>query len=180
MSTTNANQLPEKTQIFVAKTDKNVFEAIDSLDFAQPKFSKIRLNLVQHDVTPSVFVSHSINPDVLKVVAQEILSGSFEKNFPKGFKEYKGSANSKREDGKPEARTLTIAYNAGKNYPWYVQIAVGEGQVIGQGAVKMVKEEQRVFMSLSDMDMKRFATEVMDYIRDFEQYHRFIQWKKTN
>ncbi|MBL4952030.1 hypothetical protein JK635_07380 [Neobacillus sp. YIM B02564] len=169
-----ANQTQiQREQIFVVKTNKNVFEALDALNAENEKFNKIQLNLVDYAKTPSVFVSHSINPDVLKVLATDILQGTFT-----DYAEYKGSAQSKRPDGKPEARVLKIMKRSGKpgekiNYPFAITISVGEGQVIRQGAVKMVKQEQSVNMLLSEMDMKRFAITALDYIRNFEAYHQF-------
>jgi len=154
------------TQVFVLKTDKRVFEAIDNLD-TNPRFSKIKLNLVDYEKNPSVMVSHSVNPDAMKVVALDILSGNFSAN---GYTEYKGTAQSKRPDGKPEARVLRIQKNDPAKYriPYSVTIEVGEGVVIGQGAVKMVQKEQSVTVFLSEFDMKRFAVSVLDYIRAWE------------
>ncbi|MFT9488299.1 MAG: hypothetical protein ACH0QD_13175 [Tepidibacillus sp.] len=168
----------KREQIFVVKTNKNVFEVLDGLNAKEPKFNKIQLNLVNHEANPSVFVSHSINPDILKVVAYEILSGTFTK-----YEEYKGSATSKRADGKPEARILRITKRQSSKpgeeirYPYAIQIDIGEGQVIGQGAVKMIKKEQSVNMLLSEMDMKRFAVTVTDYIRNFEQFYQFKKYQ---
>jgi hypothetical protein len=152
------------TQVFVLKTDKRVFEAIDNLD-TNSRFSKIKLNLVDYEKNPSVMVSHSVNPDAMKVVALDILSGNFN-----GYTEYKGTAQSKRPDGKPEARVLRIQKNDPAKYriPYAVTIEVGEGEVVGQGAVKMVQREQSVTVFLSEFDLKRFAVSVLDYIRAWE------------
>lgn len=152
------------TQVFVLKTDKRVFEAIDNLD-TNSRFSKIKLNLVDYEKNPSVMVSHSVNPDAMKVVALDILSGNFN-----GYTEYKGTAQSKRPDGKPEARVLRIQKNDPAKYriPYAVTIEVGEGEVVGQGAVKMVQREQSVTIFLSEFDLKRFAVSVLDYIRAWE------------
>ena len=152
------------TQVFVLKTDKRVFEAIDNLD-TNPRFSKIKLNLVDYEKNPSVMVSHSINPDAMKVVALDILAGTFS-----GYTEYKGTANSKRPDGKPEARVLRIQKNDPSKFriPYSITIEVGAGEVIGQGAVKMVQKEQSVTLMISEFDLKRFAVSVLDYIRAWE------------
>ncbi|MFE8701187.1 hypothetical protein ACFYKX_11330 [Cytobacillus sp. FJAT-54145] len=179
MSNAAQNQnVVQRKQIFVVKTNKNVFEALDGLNAENEKFNKIQLNLVNHEVNPSVFVSHSINPDVLQVLAFEILNGSFT-----GFAEYKGSANSKRADGKPEARTLKISKRQPSKpgevvkYPFAITIETGEGQVIGEGAVKMVKKEQSVNMLLSEMDMKRFAVRVSKFIDNFNYFHQTKNYK---
>lgn len=152
------------TQVFVLKTDKRIFEALDSLN-ENPKFSKIKLNLVNHEQKPVVMVSHNMDPDAAKVVALDILNGTFQ-----GYTEYKGSASSKRADGKPEARVLKITKNDPAKYriPYSVTVEVGAGEVIGQGAVKMVQKEQSVTVFLSEFDMKRFAVSVLDYIRAWE------------
>lgn len=173
-------QTAQREQIFVVKTNKNVFEVLDGLNAENPKYNKIQLNLVDYAKNPSVFVSHSINPDVVKVLAHDILNSTFTE-----YAEYKGSANSKRPDGKPEARTLKIVKRQPSkpgekiNYPYAITIDIGEGSVIGQGAVKMVKKEQSVNMLLSEMDMKRFAVTALDFIRNYETYHQFQKLKKA-
>lgn len=172
MSTATQQQ---RTQLFVVKTDKRVFEALDGLNFGNPKFSKIQLGMVDHEKNPSVYVSHNVDPDVMKVLAHEILNGGFDAMFPSGYTEYKGTANSKREDGKPESRVLKISKRKSSKpgevirYPWTVQINVGPGKVVGEGAVTPDGvAEKSVNMLLSDMDMKRFAVTVLDHIRHAE------------
>lgn len=169
----------EKRQIFVLKTDKNVFEALDGMNPHDPKTSKIILNLLDYKREPTVTVSHMVNPDTMKVVAHDILHDRFTE-----FVEYKGTAQSKKRNGKPEARILKIVKRESDRngeklrYPFLVQIEVGEGEVIGQGAVKMKRKEESVYMAISELDMKRFAITVLDYVRNVEFLYQASMLRK--
>jgi len=54
-------------------------------------------------------------------------------------------------------------------HPWSIRIERGNGQVMGQGAVKMVgKPEATVSILLPDWHMKAIALRILDYIRSWE------------
>lgn len=151
-------------QIFVSKTSKTLVEVMDAMNWEDLKFDKIVINMKDFSNRGSqVDVQHFINPSVMSVISSEILSGSF-----KGYTEYKGS----QKPSGIEARVLKITYNAAMKYPYDIKISKGDGQIIGDGAVKMVKETASVSMKLSEMDMKVMAEQVQTYIRNFRYFHQ--------
>lgn len=128
--------------------------------------------LVDYERQPHVTVRHFMDPDVAKVLCEEILLGTFPQSFEKGFTEYKGTP---RADGPAEARVLSIWYDASRQYRYGVRIERGTGEVMGAGAVKMVERQESVTLSATEFDMKRLAVAVRDYIRDAELLARIAR-----
>lgn len=119
--------------------------------------------LVDYEREPSVTVRHYMDPDVALVLCEAIVLGTFPKDFPRGFTEYKGTP---RPDGPPEARVLSIWYDPQKQYRYGLKIERGVGEIIGAGAVKMVERQEAVSFSATEFDMRRLAVQLRDYIRD--------------
>ena len=187
--------MTDRPQVYVTKTEgkggygspfanKEVFRVFEALDCLN--IEKVQLNLVESLVdksAPGFQVSHYIDMDLLKVLCLEILNETFTE-----YTEYKGTPEKKRDgtfirpDQKPEARVLKIAYKeadakgVAMKYPYSVSIQVGIGELLKDGAVKMVKAEKTVAMSFNKIEMKRFAITMLDYIRDFERYQREKLW----
>lgn len=128
--------------------------------------------LVDYEREPHRHVRHFMDPDVAKVLCEEILLGTFPRTFPKGFTEFKGTP---RPSGPPEARVLTIWYDPDKQYRYGVRIERGTGEIIGAGAVKMVERQETVSFAATELDMKRLAVSLRDFIRDQELLARMAR-----
>lgn len=163
-----ANKQPQRRQLVKIATNKAILDISDALN-TEPRRSKVLFILVDYSKQPTVQVRHFVDPDTAKVLALEIINNTFPITFPKGYIEYKGSPNG--PDGTPEARVLSITYDANRNYPYTIRIDRGDGQVVGSGAIKMVNRKESVSIPVSVFDMKRAAVTVLDYVRAWENYH---------
>ena len=128
--------------------------------------------LVDYEREPRVTVRHFMDPDVALVLSEAIILGTFPRDFPKGFTEYKGTP---RPDGPPEARVLSIWYDPQKQYRYGIRIERGVGEVIGAGAVKMVERQESVAFAATEFDMRRLAVQLRDYIRDARLIERMAR-----
>lgn len=96
-----------------------------------------------------------------KMVTHLIQNHMFHSVFPQGYKKYGGSPKTKR------ARVLTIVFESDKAR-YKFQIEEGEGQVIKNGAMKMIKRDKTVQTYVSLQDTLELSHEVLDFIRHEE------------
>jgi len=122
-----------RPQIFRYVTKDKVLDVGDLLN-PDPKRRKVRFILLQfgRDFKATTRALHYADADDLEVVCWDILHATFQE-----WTDHKGSAR----DGAPQARVLSIRKDPKYDNPYVLQIRNGPGQVIGQGAVKLVKAE---------------------------------------
>lgn len=176
------------SQVYVYRTSKNLLELLSKLHLAAPsvisnfhdaKHSKMQIRLMEYgDEKPTETVYHYVDATTFKVLAMDILNDALKNGaFGKfGFQEFKGSANSGREDGRPESRILNIRYDSSRSeYPYVFSILTGPGHIIGEGAIKpafdLKSPEKKIQVSLSTLEAKKFAMQGLDYIRLWEMCH---------
>ncbi|MGQ9590165.1 MAG: hypothetical protein ACUVYA_07715 [Planctomycetota bacterium] len=170
-------------KIFRYVTNKNILDIQDALN-VEPRHSKIRLTLVEYDKNfkATVQVRHFADADMFKLVCWDILTRQFPQTFalsdsyqhrgdPKSrplarWIEHKGSP----VEGGFEARILEVQYLDPQQWkhPYSFRILRGPGEQIGQGAVKMVQVQDEVSMLLPEVEARRMALTVFDYIRAWE------------
>lgn len=155
-------------QVFKLATNKAILDV--SVPEPRGDMKKVVWILVDYSRQPSVSVRHYMDWDVVKVLAEEVLRGTFAQSFPGGFTEYKGSAQGPQ--GQPEARQFDIRFDAQRQYPYTIRIQRGLGEVIGQGAVKMVRPQESVSIVATAFDMKRLLVSVRDFILHEELVER--------
>jgi hypothetical protein len=155
-------------QIVVYKTNKQVLDFQDLLD-PDPKRNKIGVTLLNYvegkGATETVHAY--LNADDARLLCHLIVNDQLPEE---GWVDFKGSP---REDGY-EARVFRIKKLDPAQYknPWSIHIERGKGQVMGQGAVKMIgKPEVSISILLPDWDMKAIALRILDYIRAWEITH---------
>ncbi len=122
-----------RPQIFRYVTKDKVLDVGDLLD-PDPKRSKVRFILLQfgRDFKATTRTLHYVDADDIEVVCWDILHGMFRE-----WTDHKGSVR----DEACQARVLTLRKDPKYDNPYVLQIRNGPGQVIGQGAVKLVKAE---------------------------------------
>lgn len=155
-------------QIAVYKTNKQVLDFQDLLDH-DPKRNKIGVTLLNYvegqGATETVHAY--LDTDDARLLCHLIVSDQLPEE---GWSDFKGSPR----EGGYEARVFRIKKLDTTKYrnPWAIRIERGKGQVMGQGAVKMVgKPEATVSILLPDWDMKAIALRILDYIRAWEVVH---------
>ncbi len=152
-----------RPQLFRYVTKDKVLDVGDLLDVDQ-KRSKIRLILLQfgQDFKATTRALHYADADDLEVVCWDILHGTFQE-----WTDHKGTVR----DETCQARVLTLRKDAKYDSPYVLQIRNGPGQVIGRGAVKLIKAEVSLSLLLSEFDARRLSLAVLDYIRAWKQAH---------
>ncbi len=152
-----------RPQIFRYVTKDKVLDVGDLLDL-DPKRSKVRFILLQfgQDFKATTRALHYADADDLEVVCWDILQGTFQE-----WTDHKGSVR----DGACQARVLTLRKDPKYDNPYVLQIRNGPGQVIGQGAVKLIKAEVSLSLLLPEFDARRLSLTVLDYIRAWKQAH---------
>jgi len=152
-----------RPQIFRYVTKDKVLDIGDLLD-PDPKRSKVRFILLQfgRDFKATTRALHYAEADDLEVVCWDILHGTFQE-----WVDHKGSIR----DGACQARVLSLRKDPKYDNPYVLQIRNGPGQVMGQGAVKLVKAEVSLSLLLSEFDARRLCLTVLDYIRAWKQVH---------
>ncbi|MDQ7839465.1 MAG: hypothetical protein RDU83_00385 [bacterium] len=152
-----------RPQIFRYVTKDKVLDIGDLLD-PDPKRCKVRFILLQfgRDFKATTRALHYADADDLEVVCWDILHGTFRE-----WTDHKGSVR----DGTCLARVLSLRKDPKYDNPYVLQIRNGPGQVIGQGAVKLVKAEVTLSLLLSEFDARRLCLTVLDYIRAWKQVH---------
>lgn len=155
-------------QIAVYKTNKQVLDFQDLLD-SDPKRNKIGVTLLNYvegqGATDTVHAY--LNTDDARLLCHLIVNDQLPEE---GWVDFKGSPR----EGGYEARVFRIKKLDPAQYrnPWAIRIERGKGQVMGQGAVKMIgKPEASISILLPDWDMKAMALRILDYIRAWEMVH---------
>jgi hypothetical protein len=136
-----------RPQIFRYVTKDKVLDIGDLLD-PDPKRSKVRFILLQFgkDFKATTRALHYADADDLEVVCWDILHGTFQE-----WADHKGSVR----DGTCQARVLSLRKDPKYENPYVLQIRNGPGQVIGQGAVKLLKAEVSLSLLLPEFDARR-------------------------
>lgn len=152
-----------RPQIFRYVTKDKVLDVGDLLD-PDPKRRKVRLILLEfgRDFKATTRALHYADADDLEVVCWDILHGTFRE-----WVDHKGSVR----DGTCRARVLALRKDPKYTNPYVLQIRNGPGQVIGQGAVKLIKAEVSLSLLLPEFDARRLSLAVLDYIRAWKQAH---------
>ncbi len=152
-----------RPQIFRYVTKDKVLDVGDLLD-PDPKRCKVRFILLQfgRDFKATTRALHHADADDLEVVCWDILHGTFRE-----WADHKGSTR----DGTCQARVLTLRKDPKYDNPYVLQIRNGPGQVVGQGAVKLVRAEVTLSLLLSEFDARRLSLTVLDYVRAWKQVH---------
>ncbi len=152
-----------RPQIFRYVTKDKVLDVGDLLD-PDPKRSKVRFILLHFgaDFKATTRALHYVDADDLEVVCWEILQGTFQE-----WTDHKGSVR----DGICQARVLNLCKNPKYKNPYVLEIRNGPGQVIGRGAVKLLKADVSLGLLLPEFDARRLCLTVLDYIRAWKQVH---------
>ena len=152
-----------KIQIFRFVAKDKILDITDLLAF-DPKRSKIAFTLVEFDDNNKATqrVRHYVDADDFKLVCHDLLAGTFIT-----FEDQKGSAH----DDYTEARVLSFKKEAKYRQPFVLRIDNGQGEVYGQGQVKMVKATDSLTIQMPEFDARKMALVVLDYIHEWEMIH---------
>ena len=160
---TGAGREVTKIQIFRLVAKDKLLDITDLLAF-DPKRSKIAFTLVELDDSnkASSRVRHYVDADDMKLVCADLLAGTFT-----SFEDQKGSAH----DDYTEARVLSLKKEAKYRQPYVLRIDNGQGEVYGQGQVKMVKATDSLTLQMPEFEARKMALVVLDYIHQWETIH---------
>lgn len=152
-----------KIQIFRYFAKDKILDLTDLLAF-DPKRSKITLSLVEFDETNRAAqrVRHYVDADDMKLICHDLLAGTFT-----AFEDQKGSTYNDHT----EARVLSLKKETKYRQPYVLRIDNGQGEVYGQGQVKMVKATDSLTLQLSEWEARKLALVVLDYIQQWEVIH---------
>ena len=152
-----------KIQIFRFVAKDKILDITDLLAF-DPKRSKIAFTLVEFDEHNKATqrVRHYVDADDMKLVCHDLLAGTFT-----SFEDQKGSAH----DDYTEARVLSFKKEAKYRQPFVLRIDNGQGEVYGQGQVKMVKATDSLTIQMPEFEARKLALVVLDYIHQWEMIH---------
>ena len=152
-----------KIQIFRFVAKDKILDITDLLAF-DPKRSKIAFTLVEFDDNNKATqrVRHYVDADDFKLVCHDLLAGTFT-----AFEDQKGSAH----DDYTEARVLSFKKEAKYRQPYVLRIDNGQGEVYGQGQVKMVKATDSLTIQMPEFEARKMALVVLDYIHEWEMIH---------
>ncbi len=139
--------------------------------------AKVVFTLVDYTKKPSLQLRHHMDARIFRVLAWDILLGRFPEAWPSRnddgkeagwgkYVEYKGTAQSTSQKGKPEARRLTILFNPDpdRKYPWTIKIERGLGEIIGRGAVNMKQVQDTVQFPLATLPMRAVAADGLEFL----------------
>lgn len=159
---TNGHEVT-KIQIFRFVAKDKILDITDMLTF-DPKRSKLAFTLVEFDdhYKATQRVRHYVDTDDFKLVCHDILNGTFA-----AFEDQKGSAH----DDYTEARVLTLKKEAKYRQPYILRIDNGQGEVYGNGQVKMVKATDSLTLQMPEFEARKMALVVLDYVRQWEMLH---------
>jgi hypothetical protein len=146
-----ANERPERTRIFSHITRSRFLHLEDSLDIG-----KIRLFIgeYQRGNGAQATAFHFLDLDDARPLCADL---SWAKATD--FVDFKGTANG----GQPQSRVLKIKGPKGGKY--WLEIANGPGQVIGEGAVKPAGDpEASISIALSLWEARALALAVIEYM----------------
>jgi hypothetical protein len=157
-----ANQTPDRPRIFSVLTRTRFLHLEDALTPAEPgKPGKIRLFIGSYTAgsgEPAVTAHHFLDDAEARVIFADMAWGK-----PVDITDYKGTVN----NGGPQSRVLKIKGPTDKGKYW-LQIGMGPGEVIGQGAVKPAgKPEVEVSIPLDVWEARRLALAVIEYMDAF-------------
>ena len=152
-----------KIQIFRFLAKDKILDLTDLLAF-DTRRSKIAFTLVEFDENNKATqrVRHYVDSDDMKLVCHDLLAGSFT-----AFEDQKGSAH----DDYLEARVLSLKKESKYRQPYVLRIDNGQGEVYGQGQVKMVKATDSMTIQLPEFEARKLAIVTLDYIREWEMIH---------
>jgi len=152
-----------KIQIFRLVAKDKILDITDLLAF-DAKRSKIAFTLVEFDENNKATqrVRHFVDTDDFKLICHDLLAGTFS-----SFEDQKGSAH----DDFTEARVLSFKKEAKYRQPYVLRIDNGQGEVYGQGQVKMVKATNSLTIQMPEFDARKMALVVLDYIHQWEMIH---------
>ncbi len=152
-----------KIQIFRFVAKDKILDITDLLSF-DPKRSKIAFTLVEFDDANKATqrVRHYVDADDFKLVCHDLLAGTFT-----AFEDQKGSAH----DDYTEARVLPFKKEAKYRQPYVLRVDNGQGEVYGQGQVKMVKATDSLTVQMPEFEARKMALVVLDYIHQWETIH---------
>ncbi len=167
-------------QIYVAKTDSQGFEVLEMLD-ARPGWSKLKLHIWTYakgggEDSGQEHGEYYVDTDDFKTIARAVMARfspfvsdpTPEAPDRKLWEDHKGTP---RQGAEPQARILELVHRPSRKYPFELTIKNGTGQVIGQGAVKMVKVETRLTFRFTQFDFVSLCGEVLDWVHDWEVRH---------
>ena len=152
-----------KIQIFRSVTKDKIVDLTDLLAF-DPRRSKIAFTLVEFDESNKATqrVRHYVDADDMKLVCHDLLAGTFT-----AFEDQKGSVH----DDYTEARVLSFKKETKYRQPYVLRIDNGQGEVYGQGQVKMVKATDSLTLQMPEFEARKMALVVLDYIQQWEMIH---------
>lgn len=152
-----------KIQIYRLVVKDKLLDITDLLAF-DPKRSKVAFTLVELDESNKAAsrVRHYVDADDMKLVCHDLLAGTFT-----SFEDQKGSAH----DDYTEARVLSLKKEAKYRHPFVLRIDNGQGEVYGQGQVKMIKATDSLTLQMPEFEARKMALAVLDYIHQWEMIH---------
>ncbi len=152
-----------KIQIFRFVAKDKILDIADLLAF-DPKRSKVAFTLVEFDEHNKATqrVRHYVDADDMKLVCHDLLAGTFT-----SFEDQKGSAH----DDYTEARVLSFKKEAKYRQPYVLRVDNGQGEVYGQGQVKMVKATDSLTIQMPEFEARKLALTVLDYVQQWEMIH---------
>ena len=159
----NAGREVTKIQIFRFVAKDKILDITDLLAF-DPKRSKVAFTLVEFDEHNKATqrVRHYVDADDMKLVCHDLLAGTFT-----SFEDQKGSAH----DDYTEARVLSFKKEAKYRQPYVLRVDNGQGEVYGQGQVKMIKATDTLTIQMPEFEARKLALTVLDYVRQWEMIH---------
>lgn len=153
------NQIPDRARIFSHMTRTRFLHIEDALQPAEEgKPGKIRFFIGAYTAgsgTPATTAHHFLDDDEARVIMTDLSWGK-----PVDITDYKGTVG----NGGPQSRVLKIKGPTDKGKYW-LQVSMGPGEVIGQGAVKPAgKPEVEVSIPLTTWEARKLALAVIEYM----------------
>ncbi len=157
------NNQGSKIQIYRYVASGKILDVTDLLSF-DPKRSKIAFALVEFDDQNKATqrVRHFVDATDMKLLCHDVLTGLFTE-----FADEKGSGNGDYT----EARVLSFKKETKYRQPYVLRIDNGQGEVYGQGQVKMVKVTDTLTLQMPEMEARKMALTVRDYIDQWQIIH---------
>ena len=159
----NAGREVTKIQIFRFVAKDKILDITDLLAF-DPKRSKVAFTLVEFDEHNKATqrVRHYVDADDMKLVCHDLLAGTFT-----SFEDQKGSVH----DDYTEARVLSFKKESKYRQPYILRVDNGQGEVYGQGQVKMLKATDSLTIQMPEFEARKLALTVLDYVHQWETIH---------
>jgi len=151
-----------RVQVYKYVTKDRVLDVSDLLSL-DPRRNKIGFTLLEWDEEKraKTRVRHFVDVPDFKLVCWDILHGTFAE-----WADHKGTPSG--EDGRMQARVLTLRKDPKYRQPYVLKIDNGVGEPVGNGAVKMVRATESLTLLMPEWDARRMAQTVLDYVRDWE------------